>query len=267
MAKYRKIDTRIWHDEKFKTLSQDSKFMFFYLLTSIHSSPWGAYVIDDLYIQADIGFTPQKIKLCWKEIVSNKLANRCEKTNLVCFRNWFKYNPPVNQKTAIACLRGILDLPKSDVLSTFCKDSEWVSYQLANSNLTFPEPVDDEQEQEQDKDLPKKNGHCPSQKIIEAYHRILPELPEVKDETQIKQKIAARWKADKSRQSLEWWDAFFINEIKQSDFLMGKKTDFHATLDWISGPQNFSKILNGLYKNKQKKEPELVKVYDHTLRT
>lgn len=91
---------------------------------------------------------------------------------------------------------------------------------------------------------------CPVLKIINLYHGILPELPQVKDVSQIKLKISARWKDDKNRQSIEWWTSFFTEEVKKSDFLMGKVKDFQANLDWITGPQNFSKILNGAYRNK-----------------
>ena len=61
------------------------------------------------------------------------------------------------------------------------------------------------------------------------------------------------WKDDKIRQDLGWWEKFFQEEISQSDFLMGRVKDFRANLDWITGPKNFSKILNGTYKNKETK--------------
>jgi len=150
MSRYRKIDSRIWHDEKFRKLGQQAKHFYLYLLTSPHSTAWGAYVLDDLYIQADLEMAPQAIKKCWSEVVGIGLALRDFSTRLVAFPNWFRYNLPANEKTAIACVRGILDLPKSVVLSKYCEKSEWVSEQLANRHLTLIEKVEDEQEQEQE---------------------------------------------------------------------------------------------------------------------
>lgn len=162
---YRKIDTRIWNDEKFRTLSNEGKYFFIYLLTCPHSTAWGAYVLDDLYVQADLGYSLQKIKQLWNELANSKLTIRDTKTRLVCFPNWFKYNPPANEKTAIACIRGIMTLPKSEILSRYCEQSEWVRDKLANLNLTVSEQLDDEhlalsteyeQEYEHEQPPPKK---------------------------------------------------------------------------------------------------------------
>jgi hypothetical protein len=44
-----------------------------------------------------------------------------------------------------------------------------------------------------------------------------------------------------------WWTTYF-DKIKDSEFLTGRsKTDFAATLDWVLGPKNMAKILNGNY--------------------
>jgi hypothetical protein len=139
VSRYRKIDTRIWNDDKFRSLSQEGRYFFMYLLTSPHSTAWGAYVIDDLYIQADLGFSQQKINNLWRELDSaggHSLVLRDKNTRLVAFPNWFKYNTPENKKTLIACGRGVAALPKSAALLRFCEISEAVSEQLANLHLT-----------------------------------------------------------------------------------------------------------------------------------
>jgi hypothetical protein len=63
--------------------------------------------------------------------------------------------------------------------------------------------------------------------------------------------LKTRWREDKERQCLEWWDSFF-EEISKSKFLTGRKTGkdnrpFFANLDWIVLPNNFAKILEGRY--------------------
>jgi len=92
---------------------------------------------------------------------------------------------------------------------------------------------------------------CPAQKIIDIYHETCPELPRAQGTDTIKKKISTRWREDKERQSLDWWTKFFTYWVADSDFLMGKRTDFQANLAWIMGPQNFLKILNGQYANRK----------------
>jgi uncharacterized protein YneF (UPF0154 family) len=95
---------------------------------------------------------------------------------------------------------------------------------------------------------------CPHEKIRLLYNKILPELPTctVRNKT-FDQHTRARWREDKNRQNLEWWENLF-NDIRNSDFLMGRsKTNFRVSLDWIVKSQNMTKILNGNYKNKNDK--------------
>ncbi len=96
--------------------------------------------------------------------------------------------------------------------------------------------------------LAPQGEKCPHSKIIELYHRILPELPSVQVwNAQSKKNLSSRWREGKDRQSLEWWETFFRDEIRSRPFLMGKVKDFKANLGWIVGPKNFSKIMNGQY--------------------
>ena len=93
---------------------------------------------------------------------------------------------------------------------------------------------------------------CPHQKIIDLYHRILPSLNRIQiwNETS-KRNLKTRWREDPERQSLDFWRNLF-NYISESDFLMGRKTDWQGDLMWIVLPGNFAKIINGRYNNNKK---------------
>jgi hypothetical protein len=55
---------------------------------------------------------------------------------------------------------------------------------------------------------------------------------------------------------LVWWTTYF-DRIRDSEFLTGRsKVDFAATLDWVIGPKNMAKILNGNYDGRVKAPQE-----------
>jgi hypothetical protein len=95
---------------------------------------------------------------------------------------------------------------------------------------------------------------CPHEEIRKLYNSVLSELPNcIARNKTFDGYLKSRWREDDSRQSLDWWERFF-KTVKESDFLMGRtKTPFTASLDWIVRPTNFTKILNGNYKNKNDK--------------
>jgi len=43
--------------------------------------------------------------------------------------------------------------------------------------------------------------------------------------------------------------------VKNSDFLLGKKTDFQITFDWFVKPDNFTKVISGNYNNRLQTQP------------
>jgi phage replication O-like protein O len=88
---------------------------------------------------------------------------------------------------------------------------------------------------------------CPHQKIQDLYHEILPELRQVRIWGDARKKfLKARWVESKKRQTLGWWRGYF-EYVKKSDFLMGRKSDFQADLEWLIRPANFIKVIEGKY--------------------
>lgn len=95
---------------------------------------------------------------------------------------------------------------------------------------------------------------CPHREIIEAYHRLLPCGTQVKLslwQGHRAQALVTRWREDKSRQSVAWWEGFFSHCAK-SKFLTGKvdkpgRDPFVVSLDWLLKPANMVKVLEGYY--------------------
>lgn len=114
------------------------------------------------------------------------------------------------------------------------------------------EPQQGNQNQPLQADKPKKL-RCPVTAIVELYHQVLPELPEVKVLTDTRRKyIQARWNEKRNRQTLDFWERYF-EYVRQSPFLMGQtdgshgKPPFRADLEWLVRPSNFAKVIEEKY--------------------
>jgi len=122
----------------------------------------------------------------------------------------------------------------------------------------------DESSDIEDDEEEEKMSNVPVKKIIDLYHSICPELSRVRASgKQLNKFIKTRWKEDKERQNLQWWEDFFQNYVRPSDFLMGRATEFQANLTWLCRPQNFEKVVNGNYVNAKNSAKEKYK-YNNT---
>ncbi len=135
-----------------------------------------------------------------------------------------------------------LNCPK---LKDMCDD--WTNRLLRSySEVTPKKPRLEEEEEEDNKDS-DISPICPHQKIVNAYHEILPELTRIKEWNETRRKLLKkRWSDDIKRQNLKWWEGYF-EYVRKSPFLMGDKTDFHADLEWLIKPSNFTKVIEGRY--------------------
>ncbi|MDP2160822.1 MAG: hypothetical protein Q8K02_10090, partial [Flavobacterium sp.] len=131
---------------------------------------------------------------------------------------------------------------------------EWHIYPFIKSSDPSSDPSSEHQalQSSSSSSLDKESTNvlsreCEHRKIIDLYHTVLPELPKIRKWGKTSQKyLQARWKESPDYQNLNWWQEFFQN-IRQSKFLMGQKTDFQASLGWIVKPTNFEKIINEQY--------------------
>lgn len=116
--------------------------------------------------------------------------------------------------------------------------------------------ADDLRPPHSDEKHPVKPDHkacCPHQEIIALYHEMLPMCPQVRDWTPARATLLrARWNEDKKRQNLGYWKRFF-EYVATCDFLVGKSGNrpFLADLPWILKAENFAKIREGRYENRE----------------
>jgi hypothetical protein len=93
---------------------------------------------------------------------------------------------------------------------------------------------------------------CPHQSIIDLYHEVLPQCPQIREWTPARQtQLRARWNEDEKRQDMSYWRTFF-DYVANCDFLVGRagKSPFFADLEWLTKSSNFTKIREGKYENR-----------------
>jgi hypothetical protein len=120
---------------------------------------------------------------------------------------------------------------------------------------------DSDSDSDSDKDknpLTPKGGTAADKKlhgqVLAAYHELLPELPAVRDWSERRRRklaarIAERVKAGKPADQVSYWRSLFT-QVHASDFLCGRKSDWRCPgLEWILEPKNFTKVIEGAYRN------------------
>lgn len=109
MAKYRKVDSRIWNDAKFRTLSDSAKLVFFFLLTHPNMTSLGAMRHSVPGMAAEIGWEPKAFREPFQELLSKGLVKHDEMASFVWLPNFIKYNQPENPNV-VKAWKSALDL-------------------------------------------------------------------------------------------------------------------------------------------------------------
>lgn len=124
----------------------------------------------------------------------------------------------------------------------------------ANADLSPAAPEDDPAAGDGSGEQPQQGRPpCPHERIIAAYHEVLPELRQVREWNETRRRLLGRrWSESHERQSVDWWRKYF-GYVRKSDFLMGKTTGrdgrpFDCDLEWLVRPQNFAKVIEGKYE-------------------
>ena len=183
MARYRKIDPRIWNDAKFSRLSNDAKLLFIYLLTSPQTQMIGAVPMRAESVAAELGFDMERYAIRYQELYDMGIAEYDDR-GLYWVKNYLKYNSPDNPKVVISwrecldflpecpLLQRIVDSAKAHCLSrgeryveAFQKGiGNGMSYGMANG-MPYKEQ---ELKQEQEQELNNTNKQLTHTEAIEA---------------------------------------------------------------------------------------------------
>lgn len=117
MARYRKIDTRIWNDRKFRELDDKSKLAFFLVLTHPDTNQLGMLRSRSVALSMELGWHPDAMSEAILTLCRMGMLMVDDKAGFIFIPNFLKYNPP-NGPNAVKGWAGLIDLmPECDLLS------------------------------------------------------------------------------------------------------------------------------------------------------
>lgn len=173
MARYRKIDVRIWNDRKFRELDDKAKLAFFLVLTHPDTNQLGMLRSRSVALAMELGWHP--------DVMSDAMLTLCrmgmlmvdDKAGFIFIPNFLKYNPP-NGPNAVKGWSGLLDqMPECALLNHaisclkpfICRLSEGLQNAIPDDikdaiSHAIPDDIKDAhriQEQEQEQEQKQKN--------------------------------------------------------------------------------------------------------------
>ena len=156
MAHYRKIDPRMWNDEKFRTLSTEGKLAFVLLLTHPHMTALGAMRATIPGLAAELG--GKGFAEGFREVFAKGLAKHDEKASCVYLPRFLKYNKPESQNVVKAWAHSIDLIPECHLKSELIQEVKGYAEALPEAfGKALPEAFakampNQEQEQEQEQE-------------------------------------------------------------------------------------------------------------------
>ena len=96
MSRYRKIDVRIWNDEKFCQMSDEGKLCFIFVMTHPNMTPLGAMRATLGGLAEELGWSSEAFRKAFGEALSKGMAEHDPKAHFVGLPNFVKYNQPEN---------------------------------------------------------------------------------------------------------------------------------------------------------------------------
>lgn len=180
MARYRKIDVRMWNDRKFRELSDNAKLVFILLLTHPDTTQIGTIRTRVSNLADELGWQRDAMSHAIQEVTLNGMIDADEKAGLMVINNFLKYNAP-SSPNAFKSWRELIDLmPECDLLDRHVASLKaFVDSLSTGMRNAIPNDLMDaikdailrvneqpsriqeqEQEQEQDKEI-HTHGHHP----------------------------------------------------------------------------------------------------------
>ena len=156
MARYRKIDPRIWNDAKFRALSDAGKLAFFMLLTHPSMTALGGMRGTLQGLAAEMKWEPEAFREAFGEVSAKGMAEHDVAACLVVLPNFLKYNQPESPNVVKAWAGSVDLLPECHLKTLVLERAQGFAQGMSEGfrkafDEAFPKPMpNQEQEQEQE---------------------------------------------------------------------------------------------------------------------
>jgi hypothetical protein len=265
VGRYRKIDPRIWNDEKFRALSDRGKLAFIFVLTHPAMTCVGAMRGTVNGLAAELGWKPTAMREAIGETVRAGMIELNTEAAYIGVPRFLRYNEPEGPNSVTKAWVNAIDLipecHEKRVLLERCRAYLRARSPGFNSKINGPiwrllgdakldgirdaiaegksEPCSiQEQEQEQEQEVEREptllspNGDpATAAKLVELWNQVVTKLPKVERLTDQRRKMAAR--RLREHPELAWWERAF--RAADSDPFYSGENDrrWRADFDWL----------------------------------
>ncbi len=159
-SKYRKIDPRLWKDEKFRNFSAQEKLFCIYMFTA-QANRIGIFSFSPGEAAEDLETLPQTFLKGFGNVINTLNWRWDSGVRVLYIPTWFKYNAPENPNVLKGVLDDLQDVPETLLLSEFYGNLRYLDETLHETFLKrlpkrIAKPIGkQEQEQEQEEEPPK----------------------------------------------------------------------------------------------------------------
>ena len=111
--RYATVHTKMWQDNKFRSLDQPTRMLFLYLLTSPHGNMIGYYYLPKAYIVADTGMDARQVEGAVQTLQQLGMVLYDDDSQMILLKQFLKYNPISNENQVKGAVQLIKELPES----------------------------------------------------------------------------------------------------------------------------------------------------------
>lgn len=115
MSRYRKVEIRIWNDEKFRSFSDREKLAFLYLLTHPNMTALGAMRNTPQGLAAELGWLTEEFVNAFEKALRHGMVLYDHEASLMALPNFLKYNKPESPNVVKAWASAVDLLPECDL--------------------------------------------------------------------------------------------------------------------------------------------------------
>ena len=274
MARYRKIDPRIWNDAKFAAVSDDAKLLFLFVMTHPHSTALGAFRATIPGLSAELNWPVARCREAFGQLTTPEMIEHDEQAGFIGLPNFLKYNRPESPNVVRSWSEGFDLIPEcglKDRLAARMKAfAEGLGegfrkafgeafpegcHQCATPTRKHPSPnqkqeqkQEQEQELEQDKDTMRRKRGGGDAAVVQAVVDSWNAIEGVRHVRGIAGKRGATIKARLA--DSDWrsnWQAA-LDRVGRSSFCKGGgDRGWVADLDWFIKSDTVTKLLEGKF--------------------